>query len=69
MSEQTYLLGVDIGSTTVKVAIMDRVGALLYSEYQRHFAKIQETLAEILHRASQKLGNIRVEPAITGSDF
>ena len=67
MSEQTYLLGVDIGSTTVKVAIMDRVGALLYSEYQRHFAKIQETLAEILHRASQKLGNIRVEPAITGS--
>ena len=47
MNEQNYLLGIDVGSTTVKVAIMDQVGEILYSEYRRHFARIQETLAEV----------------------
>ena len=32
MNEQEYLLGIDVGSTTVKVAILDKVGAILYSE-------------------------------------
>ena len=67
MNEQDYLLGIDVGSTTVKVAIMDQVGEILYSEYRRHFARIQETLAEVLRRASEKLGSIPVLPAITGS--
>ena len=39
MNEQDYLLGIDVGSTTVKVAIMDQVGEILYSEYRRHFAR------------------------------
>ena len=67
MSDKTYLLGIDIGSTTVKVALMDRLGEIFYSEYERHFARIQETLAEVLGRAAEKLGNARVLPAITGS--
>ena len=67
MNEQEYLLGIDVGSTTVKVAIMDRVGEIFYSEYRRHFARIQETLAEVLRSAAEKLGNVPVLPAITGS--
>ena len=67
MNEQDYLLGIDVGSTTVKVAIRDQVGEILYSEYRRHFARIQETLAEVLRRASEKLGSVPVLPAITGS--
>ena len=67
MNEQDYLLGIDVGSTTVKVAIMDQVGEILYSEYRRHFARIQETLAEVLRRASEKLESVPVLPAITGS--
>ena len=67
MNEQDYLLGIDVGSTTVKVAIMDQVGEILYSEYRRHFARIQETLAEVLRRASEKLGSVPVLPAITSS--
>ncbi len=67
MNEQEYLLGIDVGSTTVKVAILDKVGAILYSEYRRHFAHIQETLAEVLRQASEKLGSVSVLPAITGS--
>lgn len=44
-----------------------RSAEILYSEYRRHFARIQETLAEVLRRASEKLGSVPVLPAITGS--
>lgn len=60
-------LGIDIGSTTVKVAIMDSKHNILFSDYQRHFANIQETLANLLKDAYQKLGNIEVHPTVTGS--
>ena len=48
----TYRLGIDIGSTTVKVAIMDQEKNLLFSDYRRHFANIQETLADLLEEAN-----------------
>ena len=41
-----YRLGIDIGSTTVKIALMDEENNLLFSDYERHFANIQETLAD-----------------------
>ena len=37
-------LGIDIGSTTVKVAVIDEEHNILFSEYKRHFANIKETL-------------------------
>ena len=40
----THYLGIDVGSTTVKVAILDEDRNILFSEYERHFANIQETL-------------------------
>ena len=43
-----YRLGVDIGSTTVKVAVIDQNDQVLFSDYRRHFANIQETLADLL---------------------
>ena len=43
MSEMQYTLGIDIGSTTVKIAILDDRHQILFSDYQRHFANIQET--------------------------
>ena len=39
-----YTLGIDIGSTTVKVAVLDKAGKILFSDYKRHFANIKETL-------------------------
>ncbi|AWY97825.1 2-hydroxyacyl-CoA dehydratase [Blautia argi] len=62
-----YLLGIDIGSTTVKIAILDREHHLLFSDYKRHFADIQNTLADLLDEASHSLGKISVLPVITGS--
>ena len=60
-------LGIDIGSTTVKVAVIDEKTNILFSEYKRHFANIKETLKELVDNASAKLGNIEVAPTITGS--
>ena len=47
----TYTLGIDIGSTTVKIAILDENEKLLFADYERHFANIQETLADLLEKA------------------
>ena len=41
-------LGIDIGSTTVKIAILNTNGEIIFSDYQRHYANIQETLASII---------------------
>ena len=60
-------LGIDIGSTTVKVSIIEDGGKLLFADYKRHFANIQETLADLLRESEEKLGALTVEPVITGS--
>jgi len=66
-NKEFYTLGIDIGSTTVKVAILDAQHQLLFSDYQRHFANIRETLSNLLQDAYQKLGNLTLHPMITGS--
>ena len=60
-------LGIDIGSTTVKITIIDEKNSLLFSDYKRHFADIQGTLADLLCEAKNRLGEISVRPVITGS--
>ena len=63
----TYTLGIDIGSTTVKIAILDENEKLLFADYERHFANIQETLADLLEKAHAQLGEMTLSPVITGS--
>lgn len=62
-----HTLGIDIGSTTVKIAILSPQKELLFSDYERHYANIQETLASLLKKAYDKLGELTVAPMITGS--
>jgi len=62
-----YRLGIDIGSTTVKIAVLDFENHILFSDYERHFANIQETLSMLLNRAVDALGPIDIYPVITGS--
>ena len=65
--KQLHKLGIDIGSTTVKIAILDSQDNILFSDYERHFANIQETLASLIAKASNELGDLSVSPVITGS--
>lgn len=62
-----YSLGIDIGSTTVKIAILNNDNEIMFADYERHYANIQETLAGLLKKAKEKLGDITLSPMITGS--
>ena len=66
-STKTAALGIDIGSTTVKIAILDGDHKLLFSDYERHYANIRETLSALLTKAFRQLGNLTLFPMITGS--
>ena len=54
MTQNRYTLGIDIGSTTVKIAILDEEKNLLFSDYERHFANIQETLSSLLEKSPRQ---------------
>ncbi len=64
----SYRLGIDIGSTTVKIAILDNNNKIVFSDYERHYANIQETLASLLKKARDQFGeNVDLRCSITGS--
>ncbi len=63
----SYKLGIDIGSTTVKIALIDDNNTVIFSDYERHFANIQETLQSLLEKAVSSVGNFNCHPVITGS--
>ncbi len=67
LQQEYATLGIDIGSTTVKIAILDKTNNILFSDYERHYANIRETLAALLQKAYAQLGNLTLHPMITGS--
>ncbi len=62
-----YRLGIDIGSTTVKLAVLDNNNRLLYSEYQRHYSDMKQTLIHMIKTCYERLGDLKVNASITGS--
>jgi len=65
--QQTFSVGIDIGSTTAKLAILDEKSSLVFSRYTRHNAKIHETIIDLLKEARNNLGNPDLNIRITGS--
>ncbi|MCD6153044.1 MAG: 2-hydroxyacyl-CoA dehydratase [Syntrophobacterales bacterium] len=65
--KNSYPAGIDIGSTTVKVVICDNSGRPVFSRYRRHNAMILETVLSILEEARNQMGDIQLDPAVTGS--
>ena len=64
---KTYRAGIDIGSTTVKLTLLDERGQILFGDYRRHHAHTQGTLHSLLMEAKQKLGDCNLQMKITGS--
>lgn len=60
------LLGIDVGSTTVKVVAIDGNGEIIYKSYVRHFAKVKETVLSELSKVYAKFP-AEYSAAITGS--
>ncbi len=60
-------IGIDVGSTTVKVVVLDESAQLLFRSYERHYSKTRERAAETLRFLLNKLAGQSVKLAVTGS--
>jgi len=60
-------VGIDIGSTTVKVVVLDEQNKLLFRSYERHYSKTRERACETLRSISDMLSGQNIKVTITGS--
>ena len=60
-------IGIDIGSTTVKVVVLDELDQLLFRSYERHYSKARERAAETLRSVREMLSGQQVKLVVTGS--
>jgi len=67
LMKREFKIGIDIGSTTLKVVVLDEKKEMVFQVYRRHFANILRTLREILSEAYASIGEAGVTIAITGS--
>ena len=65
--EARFNMGLDVGSTTIKVVVIDSAGKIVFGSYQRHYARIRETIKEMLAVCYEKMDNISTTITITGS--
>jgi len=65
--KMTYRMGIDIGSTTAKVVLVDDRGNIIFSCYRRHFSEIKKTVIDILGEAKKELSGAVFRLMITGS--
>jgi predicted CoA-substrate-specific enzyme activase len=66
-NDQPLRIGIDVGSTTVKLAILDQDNQVQYSIYQRHHSDVRATVGEVLEKAAEQFGDRKMTIAITGS--
>ena len=60
-------LGIDIGSTTVKLVLLDDKDQFVYSKYERHMSNVFEKVEELIEEMYKECGDISVKTVITGS--
>lgn len=60
-------IGIDIGSTTVKVVLLDEQNQLLFRSYERHYSKARERAVETLSSLRDQLSGKNIRVVITGS--
>ncbi len=62
-----YKIGIDIGSTTVKLVIMDHKNNIIYKAYKRHLANTKKTIIDVFKRGLKKVGEAKYSLVFTGS--
>ena len=67
VNRMSLRIGIDIGSTTVKVVLLDEQNKLLFRSYERHYSKARERAAETLRSLADRLAGRQVRIVITGS--
>ena len=66
MKEKIYCLGIDIGSTTAKLVLLED-GKIIYSSYERHGADPRRKICEMMSRLDSLIGDGSVKVALSGS--
>ena len=59
--------GLDIGSTTAKLVLVNAADQLIFSRYERHYARIMDTVSGFFSQVVSELGDCRVHLCLTGS--
>ena len=67
LSHAHLRLGIDVGSTTVKLAVIDDNDHLVYANYERHHTDVRATAKELFARAQRVIGDTPMRVSITGS--
>ena len=62
-----YRAGLDVGSTTAKMAVLDDSGALVFWRYERHHARVKDLLRQYLADLRQQVGDATLSLSVTGS--
>lgn len=63
----TYNVGVDVGSTTVKMIILDENNTIIFKDYRRHFSDVKNTVKALFEDAKSTLSNATLKLMVTGS--
>ncbi len=64
---RTLRMGLDIGSTTVKVVLLDEAGTPVFAEYRRHNADVRGEVTRLLGEVAADFPDALVRGAVTGS--
>ena len=67
MESARFRIGLDVGSTTAKIAVIDTHDKLIFSRYERHHAQVSQLVSRYLHELSGLIGDVPVSMCVTGS--
>jgi len=65
--EKSLKIGIDIGSTTVKVVVLSHDNQILHADYRRHNMNVRETVQNVLTPLAERFPDSEIRVAITGS--
>ncbi|MBP7250432.1 MAG: 2-hydroxyglutaryl-CoA dehydratase, partial [Selenomonas sp.] len=65
--DSLFNVGIDVGSTTIKLVVLDKAKQIVYKNYERHFSEIGHALHENLASLKKIVGEQKFSFALTGS--
>ncbi len=65
--KKKFRIGLDVGSTTAKFAVIDNNNKIIFSQYRRHHTKIHSTVSQMLQQVKIQLGDVPISITATGS--
>ena len=67
MEGNLLLVGLDIGSTTIKIVVMDETKKIIYTNYTRHLSDTKNTMYQVLSKLLKDFPNNKFKIKLTGS--